>query len=143
MKIATSTGDFREYLDWNDAAGAVRLLAQCGFRHIDLNMYRSFAEDSTLCSDSWREWAEGIRQAGNEAGVDFVQAHGSDGSFAAGEEYDRRIEILKRELLCRPFPDKHHPCRAVGASFTEKITKITTITHQVELQVPYSICPAG
>ena len=105
MKIATSTGDFREYLDWNDAAGAVRLLAQCGFRHIDLNMYHSFAEDSTLCSDKWQEWAEGIRQAGVEAGVDFVQAHGSDGCFAAGEEYDRRIEILKREL---------HVCKLLG-----------------------------
>ena len=98
MKIATSTGDFRGYLDWNDAAEATRRLAQCGFKHIDLNMYHSFAEDSALCSDDWREWAEGIRRAGAEANVDFVQAHGSDGCFAAGEERDRRVEILRREM---------------------------------------------
>ena len=105
MKIATSTGDLREYLDWNDAAEAIRLLAQCGFKHIDLNMYHSFAEDSALCSDDWREWAEGIRRAGAEANVDFVQAHGSDGCFAAGEERDRRVEILRREM---------HVCQMLG-----------------------------
>ena len=98
MKIATSTGDFREYLDWNDAAQATLLLAQCGFKHIDLNMYHSFAEDSALCSDDWRKWAEGIRRAGAEAGADFVQAHGSDGCIDPGKERNRRIEILKREL---------------------------------------------
>jgi len=105
MKIATSTGDFREYLDWNDAAKATGLLAQCGFRHIDLNMYHSFAPDSALCSDNWREWAENIRRAGDEANVDFVQAHGSDGGIDPGEERDRRIEILKREL---------HVCKILG-----------------------------
>ena len=105
MKIATSTGDFREYLDWNDAATATKLLAQCGFRHVDINMYHSFAEDSALCSDNWREWAEGIRRAGAEAGVDFVQAHGSDGCIDPGEERDRRMEILKREL---------HVCKMLG-----------------------------
>lgn len=102
MKIATSTGDFREYLGWNDAAEAVKLITQCGFRHIDLNLYHSFAEDSALCSDNWRKWAEGIRRAGALYGADFVQAHGSDGCFDPGEEHDRRLETLKRELrLCQ------------------------------------------
>ena len=95
MKIATTTGDFREYLDWDDVAGATRLLAQCGFRHIDVNMYHDFHEGSALCSDNWREWAEGIRQAWNEAGVNFVQAHGSDGSFAvAGLIAKPTVDIL-------------------------------------------------
>ena len=102
MKIATSTGDLREYLGWDDAAEAVKLLAQCGFKHIDLNMYHSFDPDLALCSDEWRAWAEGIRRAGLEAGADFVQAHGSDGCFDTGEERDRRIGILKRELqVCK------------------------------------------
>ena len=98
MKIATSTGDLREYLGWDDAAEAVKLLAQCGFKHIDLNMYHSFDPALALCSDDWRKWAEGIRRAGLEAGADFVQAHGSDGCFDPGEERGRRIEILRREL---------------------------------------------
>ena len=105
MKIATTTGDFREYLDWDDVAGATRLLAECGFRHIDVNMYHDFREGSALCSDDWRKWAEGIRQAGSDAGVDFVQAHGSNGCFSPGEERDRRIEILKREM---------HVCQMLG-----------------------------
>ena len=105
MKIATSTGDFREYLDWDDAATATKLLAQCGFKHVDVNMYHSFDAGSALCSDNWREWADGIRRAGAEAGADFVQAHGSDGCFDPGEERDRRIEILKREM---------HVCQMLG-----------------------------
>ena len=102
MKIATTTGDFREYLDWDDIAGATRLLAECGFKHIDVNMYHDFHAGSALCSENWMEWAEGIRRAGAEAGVDFVQAHGSNGCFFPGEERDRRVEILKRELrICK------------------------------------------
>ena len=53
---------------------------------------------SALCSDNWREWAEGILKAGIEAKVDFVQAHGSEGCFDRGEEREYRIGLLKREL---------------------------------------------
>lgn len=98
MKIASTTGDFAEYLTTDDIAEATRLLAQCGFKHIDVLMYSGFREGSALRSDNWREWAENIRRTGSELGVDFVQAHGSNCCFAPGDERDRRIEILKREL---------------------------------------------
>lgn len=102
MKIATTTADFKEYVARDDAAGAVRLLAKCGFRHADLSMDSAFFDGSAMCSDNWRQWAEGIRRAGEESGVDFVQAHASDGCFAPGPERDRRIAMLKREMeICR------------------------------------------
>ena len=102
MKIATTTGDFRDYTELVDAAAAVPLLAKCGFRHIDLSMDSAFFEGSPMCSDNWREWAEGIRQAGLESGVDFVQAHASNGCYDAGPQRDRCIEMLKREMeICR------------------------------------------
>ena len=105
MKIATTTGDLRAYLGCDAAAETTRLLAQCGFKHIDVSMYHNFDEGAALRSDNWREWAEGILRAGDEAGVDFVQAHGSDGCIDTGEERDRRIEVLKREL---------HVCKMLG-----------------------------
>lgn len=102
MKIATTTGDLRAYLGIDGAAETTRLLAQCGFRHIDLNMYHNFCAGSALCSDNWEKWAEEIRRAGEGSGVDFVQAHGSDGGFFPGEERERRIGMLKRELrVCK------------------------------------------
>lgn len=120
MKIATSTGDFREYLDWDEAAKATTLLAQCGFKHVDVNMYHSFNAHSALASDNWREWAEGIRRAGIESGVDFVQAHGSNGCFFPGEERERRVGMLKRELrVCQmlgiPRMVVHGVCRPNGS----------------------------
>ena len=42
MKIATTTADFKEYVARDDAAGAIRLLAKCGFRHVDLSMDSAF-----------------------------------------------------------------------------------------------------
>ena len=105
MKIATTTDDFKDYVATDDVAGATRLLAQCGFRHVDVNMLHADHQGSMLCSDNWREWAEGILEAGREAKVDFVQAHGSGGCFERGEERERRIGLLKREL---------HICKMLG-----------------------------
>ena len=120
MKIATTTGDLRAYFGCDGVAEATKLLAQCGFKHIDVSMYHNFGENTALCSDRWEAWAEDILRAGSEAGVDFVQAHGSDGCFFPGEEREHRIEILKRELrICKmlgiPKIVVHGVCRSDGS----------------------------
>ena len=79
MKIATTTADFEEYVGRDDAAGAIRLLAKCGFRHVDLSMDSAFFDGSAMCSDNWREWAAGIRRAAAESGL----ALGLDATFPA------------------------------------------------------------
>ena len=119
MKIATSTIDFRDYVAKDDAVGAIRLLAECGFRHIDLSLDSAFFEGSRLCSDKWLLWAEEIRLVGLELGVDFVQAHATDGCFDPGPERDRRIAMLKREMqICMilgiPGMVVHGICRQGG-----------------------------
>lgn len=102
MKIATTTGDFKDYVKKDDIAGSVRLLAECGFKHIDVSLDSAFFDGSPLCSDNWREWAEGIRKAGEETGVDFVQAHASDACYNDGPDRDWRIAMLKREMqICK------------------------------------------
>ncbi|MBR5025410.1 MAG: sugar phosphate isomerase/epimerase, partial [Victivallales bacterium] len=119
MKIATTTGDFKDYVKRDDVAGAVWLLAKCGFKHIDIALDSVFYEGSPMRSDNWREWVEGIRVAGEEAGVDFVQAHASDGFFDEGPERDYRISMLKREMqICKllgiPGMVVHAICRPNG-----------------------------
>ena len=119
MKIATTTGDFKDYVKRDDIAGAVWLLAKCGFKHIDIALDSVFYEGSPMRSDNWQEWAEGIRVAGKEAGVDFVQAHASDGFFDEGAERDYRISMLKREMqICKllgiPGMVVHAICRPNG-----------------------------
>ena len=119
MRIATTTGDFKDYVARDNVAGAVRLLAACGFKHIDVSLDSVFYDGSPMRSDNWREWVEGIRVAGQEAGVDFVQAHASDGFFDEGPERDYRISMLKREMqICKllgiPGMVVHAICRPNG-----------------------------
>ena len=68
MKIATMTGAFKDYVAREDIASAVRLLAKCGYKHVDATLDSLAYEGSPLRSDNWREWAEGIRKAGEEVG---------------------------------------------------------------------------
>ncbi|MBQ6473744.1 MAG: sugar phosphate isomerase/epimerase [Victivallales bacterium] len=102
MRIASTTGDFLDYVANDDIPQAVRLLAQCGFRHIDVNLGGALFKDSRLCSDGWETWAEEIKRTGIEMGVDFVQAHASDSAYAPGQDRDYRMEMLRREMqVCK------------------------------------------
>ena len=119
MRIATTTGDFKDYVARDNVAGAVRLLAACGFKHIDVSLDSVFYDGSPMRSDNWREWAEGIRKAGEEVGVDFVQAHATDGCFDEGPDREYRISMLKREMqICKmlgiPGMVVHGICRPNG-----------------------------
>ena len=102
MKIATTTGDFLDYVAKDDIQGAVRLLAKCGFRHIDVNLGGAVFQESRLCSDGWEKWAAEIKETGMELGVDFVQAHASDSAYVPGLDRDYRMDLLRRELrICK------------------------------------------
>ena len=102
MRIATTTGDFLDYVAKDDIQEAVRLLAKCGFRHIDVNLGGAVFKESRLCSDGWEKWAEEIKKTGLELGVDFVQAHASDSAYEPGEKRDYCMELLRRELqICK------------------------------------------
>ena len=134
MKIATTTGDFLDYVAKDDIQGAVRLLAQCGFRHIDVNLGGAMFKESMLCSDGWEKWAEEIKETGLELGVDFVQAHASDSAYEPGEKRDYCMELLRRELqickmlsipgmvvhgICRPQGDREDFMRANTEMYAE------------------------
>ena len=134
MKIATTTGDFLDYVAKDDIQGAVRLLVKCGFRHIDVNLGGAVFKESRLCSDGWEKWAAEIKETGTELGVDFVQAHASDSAYAPGEKRDYCMDLLRRELrickmldipgmvvhgICRPQGDREDFMRANTEMYAE------------------------
>ena len=99
MKIATTTADFEEYVSSrDDVCRILPMMRDSGFEHIDLNMYRSNQPDSPISRNTWERWADDIAETGARLGVDFVQAHSSDTAFDAGEQHDRELECVRREL---------------------------------------------
>ena len=102
MRIATTTGDFLDYVARDEISQAVRLQVKCGFRHIDVNLGGACFKDSRLCSDGWEKWAEEIRDTGLEVGADFVQAHASDSVYEPGQKRDDCMDMLRRQLrICK------------------------------------------
>lgn len=102
MKIATTTCDFKGYFHSMDVCRILPLMAESGFRHIDLNLWDAYYQDSPLLKDDWEAWADDVLATGERLGLDFVQAHASDGAYFAGPDREQRVELLKRELkVCR------------------------------------------
>lgn len=73
MKIATTTSDFRGYVQTD--AEAVRAFEGTGFKHLDYSFYKSNYDGSEFMGN---DWVKGVSAAAKEAerlGFDFVQAH--------------------------------------------------------------------
>ena len=117
MKIATTTGDFDNYVAaGTDVCEKLQMLADSGFRHIDLNMYQVDFEGSPFVENTWESWAYDIANTGARLGLDFVQAHGSDSAYDAGELRRRRMDMIANELrVCKmlgiPGMVVHAVCR--------------------------------
>ncbi|MBR7133463.1 MAG: sugar phosphate isomerase/epimerase [Clostridia bacterium] len=99
MKIATTTGDFAQYAaKRTDIIEILPLMAKCGIKYVDLDMYKSVFEGSPLCGDGWKKWAYGIGEAAAELGLTFVQAHSSNSIYKKGPDRDRLTSLIKREI---------------------------------------------
>ena len=127
MKLATTTADFKDYTAKDDLPQAIRLLAECGFRHIDVSLDGAYFEGSKMLSDEWEKWVGDIKRTGDELGVDFVQAHAINSSYNQGADRDYRMDMLRRQLrICQmlgiPGMVVHGICKANGEreDFMEK-----------------------
>ena len=77
MKIATTTLDFGSFC--NTDVERIRELHRAGFRYIDLSMYE-FTPDSVYMQDNWKDEVCKIKNAADELGMTFVQAHSQGGN---------------------------------------------------------------
>lgn len=94
MKIATTTADFSSFI----ASDAERIweLHRAGFRYIDLNMY-SFKPKCAYMQDSWQDAVKEIKDAADELGMQFVQAHSQGGNPLSTDE--RHVDFLLKATL--------------------------------------------
>lgn len=99
MKIATTTGDFLGYVTPGDVCGTLVLLAESGAKHIDLDFGSAIVEGAPLCDDSWEQYLYDIGNTAARLGLDFVQAHCTDSAYEHGEERERRMAMLRRQLM--------------------------------------------
>lgn len=90
MRLATTTADFRGYLE--TPADWVRGYEGTGFKHLDYTFYKSNYEGSPFMSD--KDWMKEVIDASKEAeklGFDFVQAH-SPGNDPFRDDFDTVIK---------------------------------------------------
>lgn len=99
MKIATTTGDFLGYVTPGDVGGTLALLAESGAKHIDLNFDYAVVPGAPLYEDGWEQYAYDIGNTAARLGLDFVQAHCTDSAYEPGEERERRMAMLRRQLM--------------------------------------------
>jgi sugar phosphate isomerase/epimerase len=89
MKLATTTCDFKRYLD-NDC-DRIQELYNAGFRYIDLDM--GFDENSPYMQDNWKEEADKIKVLAKKLKMEFVQAH-APGHINPLDKNAERVDLL-------------------------------------------------
>ena len=122
MKIATSTGDFKFYL--NSDTDILRELHAAGFRYVDLSMY-TFTPDSVYMNDGWEREVNKLLETADSLGMKFVQAHSQGGNPLSGvkEKDDFIVDATIRSIeICEVLGIKNtvaHPGFNVGLTKEE------------------------
>ncbi len=102
MFLATTTGDFNRYFpELSASKKKIQLLHKCGFKYIDLSMYR-FEPDSPFYCDGWERYVDELAEEAQRLGMTFVQAHSFDITTVPGELQDKQKECFFRQLdICK------------------------------------------
>lgn len=76
MRLATTIGDFKKYVDFGASpAQAVRLFQGTGFRYLDYDFYTVIYPGSPFLGDGWLDQVMETAEAAAGLGMKFVQAH--------------------------------------------------------------------
>lgn len=96
MKIATTIGEVYAYT--KDAADAVRFYKDTGFKYLDYNFYRVLSNpDHPFLKDDWRDGILAAKDAADELGFKFVQAHAPD-CYIRGSRMQEGIDLTVRSI---------------------------------------------
>ncbi len=94
MKLATSTGDFSDYI--TNQVEALPILKECGFTNIDYNFHHDHVHQVGFYSENWREYLANVKSVAAENGITFVQAHAPMGKPLV--ETEALIDVTLRTL---------------------------------------------
>ena len=96
MKIATTIGDFSHYT--NSPTEAVRAYKGTGFKHFDYSFYNVMTnKNDPFMSDDWKNVVLSAKEAAEEMGGDFVQAH-APACATIGSNLDAEINATIRSI---------------------------------------------
>ncbi len=73
MKLATSTGDFSDYIF--NQVDTLPLLKECGFTNIDYNFHNDYVRKIGFYSENWKDYLATVKAVAAENGITFVQSH--------------------------------------------------------------------
>ena len=124
MKIATTTEDFGRFCATD--IEKITELHRAGFKYIDLSMY-SFTPDCAYMQDGWHDEVKRLKDAADELGLEFVQAHSQGGNplDPAGTEFLVSATLRSIEI-CQALGIKNtvvHPGCCEGLSKEEWFVK--------------------
>jgi sugar phosphate isomerase/epimerase len=96
MKIATTIGEV--YAFTSSPAEAVRAYEGTGFKHFDYSFYNVLSnKNDPFMGDDWRSVILAAKEAADELGCDFVQAH-APACRIISDRFDLEIEAAKRSV---------------------------------------------
>lgn len=97
MKLATTTEDFSYYAKTN--IQRLELLAEAGFKYVDLNQYTINDNPEIFLSDDWRDNVKKLKEKAERLGLTFVQSHSPGlNPFDEKNGYERVVELVKRSI---------------------------------------------
>lgn len=99
MKLATTTGDFKDYC--KDHKEMLNCVYDAGFRYADLNLYDIDIPGSPFMSDGWENYTQNLCEYAEKLGIKFVQAHapGMRGNvLEKNERYDYFVKAMHRSI---------------------------------------------
>lgn len=83
---------------------AIPLLAQAGFKILDMNFYDWALPGSPFLTSNWRSWIDSVKRTAEQNGVSFIQGHAYTFDYAAlseeSSEYQSQQELVERSLDC-------------------------------------------
>lgn len=92
MKIATTIIDSYPYFE--TPAEAIRFYEGTGFKLLDYSFYTAMKNTHHFLEDDWKKYVIGAKEAADELGFSFVQAHAPNYNPLGGEDYDHRNGVL-------------------------------------------------
>ena len=102
MKLCTTTGDFSLHCD-NDI-DRLKEVSRAGFKYVDFSMYDN--EAACYMHDGWKDDIKRLKDAADELGVKFVQAHSPAfetlETLDPNENWDEKLKQTIRSIeICK------------------------------------------
>lgn len=96
MKLATSTGDFRDYT--KSTIETLEHIHEAGFQYVDYNFGPDYGRKNDTYGENWQQYVAELKKKATSLGLEFVQAHSPMGRPLVDTEEMIRCTIRSIEV---------------------------------------------